>query len=351
MNVPLCVLIIGAVTGNPLWLVIKHPGAGPGCSGYEARFPRRPQCHRCGRDPRRGGQHERAAREDPFIRGVLTIGSGRLWSRAGGRRMAWRESWRRRWRGVHQRPHGLSRRRGVPRGWRRWLCVDLALGALQGPSGKDGHCVYGYCRVRRGPAAAAGRNGHRQAPETSAFPRADRALVPAKVSTRPPGQPRNPGRGSPALPPNVNIDGPDTPKTALGSTGFTLPKMSGGDGSADPQTRPRMLKPAGTGRRCRQLALWRRSERRAGLATAESARLHRTSPWRLPRGIAAASMAAVLVKCQGAVKAVSPSGVPRPVGPLYPGPAVHRYAGLQDPLLPDVMLCSAEACSYGYLDG
>jgi hypothetical protein len=31
-----------------------------------------------------------------------------------------------------------------------------------------------------------------------------------------------------------------------------------------------------------------------------------------------------------------PSGVPQPVGPSYPGPAVQSRLGLQEPLLPDV---------------
>jgi hypothetical protein len=39
-----------------------------------------------------------------------------------------------------------------------------------------------------------------------------------------------------------------------------------------------------------------------------------------------------------------PFGVPRPVGPSYPGPAVHRYAGVQLPLLPAVTY--GEAAGY-----
>src|SRR5689334_23198051 len=45
--------------------------------------------------------------------------------------------------------------------------------------------------------------------------------------------------------------------------------------------------------------------------------------------------------------AVTPFGVPRPVGPSYPTSEVHRYAGLQLPLLPRAMSKSAPVCAYG----
>src|SRR5262249_38595614 len=56
------------------------------------------------------------------------------------------------------------------------------------------------------------------------------------------------------------------------------------------------------------------------------------------------SVGAVIVTAPGAprCRAVTPSGVPRPVGPSYPVPAVHRYRWVQMPsptwpVLPDVM--------------
>jgi hypothetical protein len=40
--------------------------------------------------------------------------------------------------------------------------------------------------------------------------------------------------------------------------------------------------------------------------------------------------------CGPLVNAAVPSGVPSPVGPSYPGPAVQRYAGVHVPFEPDV---------------
>lgn len=42
-----------------------------------------------------------------------------------------------------------------------------------------------------------------------------------------------------------------------------------------------------------------------------------------------------------------PSGVPRPVGPSYPAPAVQRYVPPQEPLLPLVTSNNEVACAYG----
>ena len=47
----------------------------------------------------------------------------------------------------------------------------------------------------------------------------------------------------------------------------------------------------------------------------------------------------------GRQKAVRPFGVPRPVGPSQPAPAVHQTLVLQVPLLPVVTSCSPDACA------
>ena len=47
-------------------------------------------------------------------------------------------------------------------------------------------------------------------------------------------------------------------------------------------------------------------------------------------------------------KARTPLGVPNPVGPSYPVPAVHRYVPPQDPLEPLVTSFSAPVVPYGY---
>src|SRR4051812_40163243 len=49
-------------------------------------------------------------------------------------------------------------------------------------------------------------------------------------------------------------------------------------------------------------------------------------------------------------KAVTPRGVPRPVGPSYPVLAAHRSDGAQEPP-PEVTSLSAPACAYGKEDG
>ena len=64
-------------------------------------------------------------------------------------------------------------------------------------------------------------------------------------------------------------------------------------------------------------------------------------------GIRASRYGIGLWVCQGAVNALSPFGVPRPLGPSKPIRAVHRYDGLQDLSLPDVTSCSADACRHG----
>ena len=47
------------------------------------------------------------------------------------------------------------------------------------------------------------------------------------------------------------------------------------------------------------------------------------------------------------VNAAAPSGVPRPVGPSQPVPAVHSTAGEQVPLLPDVTSNRSAVWEYG----
>jgi hypothetical protein len=44
----------------------------------------------------------------------------------------------------------------------------------------------------------------------------------------------------------------------------------------------------------------------------------------------------------GTWKAAIPAGVPSPVGPSYPLPAVHRYAGAHVPVAPEVTSWSAD---------
>src|SRR5579875_693402 len=62
------------------------------------------------------------------------------------------------------------------------------------------------------------------------------------------------------------------------------------------------------------------------------------------------SMTVTVLPDDESVNAAVPSGVPRPVGPSYPFPALHRYCrvGSQLPLEPEVTSLRSAACPLWY---